>query len=269
MAGVASRRWRRETAVLLVWVGVTVVALTYLKAKEPRYLLPLATPLVCLGALAIVAPAHLVRGRLPHSATQVLVSAAMSALLVAAVVRAATITIPALRGLQPLVAFLTRADSSERLFYDGGYSGAFTVLVRTADPTFRHQVIRGDKLLYTAPFLKLIKPRSFVATPQDVLDALRGRAGCRWLAIEEVKAARIPAAAAMLRAVVAGPEFEHVRTFCITNPDPLKIHVYRMRGALETPEVIDLPVPMLGAEARLRARPIAPQRVGPGAGRRR
>jgi GT2 family glycosyltransferase len=263
IVGLVSRPWRRETAVLLLWVAVTLLALTCLKAKDPRYLVPLATPLVCLGAFAFVVPAHLVRGRLPHRAAQVLVPAAMSTLVVVAAVRASAIPIPELRGLQPLVAFLTRADSSERVFYDGGYSGHFTVLVRTADPALRHQVIRGDKLLYTAPMLKLIKPRSFATTPQDVLDALRCRAGCRWLAIEEGTAPGIPAAAMLLRAVVAGPEFEHVRTFCITNPDPLRIHVYRMRGPLETPEAIDLPLPMLGAEARLRARPIAPQRVGP------
>jgi glycosyltransferase involved in cell wall biosynthesis len=256
IAGLASRRWRRETTVLLLWVGVTVLVLTYLKAKDPRYLLPLATPLVCLAALAIVVPARLVRGRLPQFAGQALVPAAMAALVLAAAARASAIPIPQVQGLQPLVAFLARAAPSERVFYDGGYSGIFTVLARAADPALCRQVIRGDKMLYIAPILKLIKPRSFAATPQEVLDTLRRRAGCRWLAIEEATAPGGPVAATLLRAVVAGPEFEHVRTFCVTAPGPVRIHVYRMRGPVETPEAIDLPVPMLGAEARLRVRPI-------------
>jgi hypothetical protein len=200
-----------------------------------------------------------------HQVQQALVPAAMTALVAAAGVRAAATPIPELRGFQPLVAFLARAAGGERILYDGACSGVFTVLARAADPAFRLQIIRGDKLLYIEPVLKLIKPRSFVATPQEVRDALRCRAGCRWLAIEEDSAAGLPAAATLLRAVVAGPEFEHVRTFCITNPGPLLIHVYRMRGPIETPEAIELPVPMLGAEARVRARPIAPRRVGPGA----
>jgi GT2 family glycosyltransferase len=265
IAGLASRPWRRETAVLLVWVAVTVLVLTCLKAREPRYMLPLATPLVCLGALAIVVPARLVRGGMAHHVQQALVPAAMLALLAAAAVRAAATPIPELRGFQPLVAFLARAASGERILYDGACSGVFTVLVRAADPAFRLQIIRGDKLLYIEPVMQLIKPRSFVETPQEVLDALRCRAGCRWLAIEEVSAPGLPAAATLLRAVVAGPEFEHVRTFCITNPGPLTIDVYRMRGPIETPDAIELPVPMLGAEARVRARPIAPKRGGPGA----
>ncbi len=259
VAGILSRRWRRETALLLIWIGVTYLALTYLKAKDPRYLLPLATPLTCLAAIAIFAPARAVQVRLPHRAVTLLASAAMMAVLAAQAWQAWRIPVPAVSGFPELIAFFDQVAPGEAIFYDGRLAGVFTFYVRAGDPDFRRRVVRGDKLLYVIPLNGAMRSREFVASRQDVIEALQRRSGCRWLAIDE-GIGPLPAAS-LLREVVRGPEFEWVRSFPIHMGGVMRLDVYRMLIPVAAPEAIDLPMDMLGPGARLETRAIDRRRI--------
>jgi 4-amino-4-deoxy-L-arabinose transferase-like glycosyltransferase len=263
IAGLAHRRWRRETALLLAWVGVTYVALTYLRAKDARYLLPLAAPLVCLGAIPILAPVRGVGIPWARGDGSEIALAGMLVLVVAQGWSAWLTPVPDVRGFRELVAFLDRVAPGEPVFYDGLYSGIFIAQCRAGDDEVRRRVVRGDQLLYVAPLNRAMKARDFVASRRDVVEALRTRSGCRWLAIAEGGVPSPRPAAALLREAVAGSEFERVRSFPISGTRIARVDVYRMRIPVEAPQVVDLPVPMLGPDARLRGRPIAPGRIGP------
>jgi len=252
-AGLAGRRWRREAATLLIWIAVTALVLTYLKAKDGRYMLPLAVPLTCLGAIPVVLAAERT-GR----AARRLVPALAVALLAAMGLQAWRTPLPAVRNFAEIVAFFDRVAPGEPLFYDGKYNGVFTFYVRAADAAHRRRVVRGDKLLYVVPLNQSMKTREFVASRRDVVEALRTRSGCRWLAVEERSGADSPRAARLLREAVRGPEFLLVRSVPIRADTDERVDIYRMLIPLGPGPSMIIPLPMAGEGFQYEVRPGTP-----------
>ena len=89
------------------------------------------------------------------------------------------------RGFRELVAFFDRVAPAEPIFYDGSSMEPSSFYPRADDEDFCRQIVRGDHLLYTCPLNRSIKPRDFVTSPPEVIEALRRRSGCRWLTIED------------------------------------------------------------------------------------
>jgi hypothetical protein len=105
-------------------------------------------------------------------------------------------------------------------------------------------VALGSKLLYQdgpgSTFTRIQK--SNVASTKDVVNLLRTRSGCRWVAIEvTVNPGSI--GQRLLRQALAGPEFELVRSFPITGAATRRIDLYRMVSAVDPVASFDLSFP--------------------------
>jgi hypothetical protein len=130
------------------------------------------------------------------------------------------------------------------VLYDGQYDGLFGFYVRASDPHFERRVALGSKLLYQDGPASTFTPvqKSNVASTQDVVNLLRTRSGCRWVAIEVT---RNPGSIGrrLLREAVARPEFELVRSFPITGAGERRVDLYRSVIAVDPVAAVDLGFP--------------------------
>jgi hypothetical protein len=253
-----SGRWRFETKMLLVWVIVTYVCLTNLKARDPRYLMPLVVALVLLSAIGLAALAGVViAGSRSRRAGTAAVLAGATSLFLGLGWQAWHMPAVAQFGLREVAELLGSIAPDEPVFYDGYNHGAFIFHVRAADPDMRRMVVRGDKLLYVIPLNGMFKAHDIARSPREVVEILRTRAGCRFLAIEQGNTDPPSPAYAFLREAVRGPLFRRVATVPIVRASASKrIDIFEMLGSIDRPAEIDVPVPIWGQDARLKARPI-------------
>jgi hypothetical protein len=253
-AGLSLSRWRRETRVLLIWLGVIYVVFSCLPARDGRYVLLAVVPVVCLGMIALAAGARAVGGLV--GARWVLAGTAASVLGAQAWV-AAQARVPAANSFAPVAHFLAEEAPDEPFFYDGRYDGVFTFHIQANDPEYRRRVVLGRKLLYASAMIPGYRLREYVTSPEQVVEVLRTRGGCRWLAVEVGGEVEQVGPAQLLREAVRGPEFELVRSFPVDSDRGVeRVDVYRLLGPVERVEEVDLPFPILGEQATYRVRPI-------------
>jgi hypothetical protein len=263
VVGGVRRRWRFEMILLLMWVILTYVFLSVMRAKDARYLLPLGAPLILMCSIGVIemaqAPERIWRG---YHGTGVLLTATW-ALVVVLGWQAWHEPSHALRGIHELADFLRTVAPDEPVLYDGYYHGTFIFYVRAADPGFRRMVVRGNKLLYVDVRAPSRDPRSFVSSSTEAVEILRERSGCRWLAIENGSRPPPTPAYSYLREAVEGSLFRHIGTFPITgSPRTTRIDLYLMQDPVEPPAEIELPVPLLGRDAWIKTQPITSRRRG-------
>ncbi len=281
VAGLLGRRWRRETMLLLVWIGVLYVLHTLIEAKEPRYLLLLSTPLVCLGAIGVVALADglAARFRARAEAGRRVVPGTLLALLLAQVWLAAQQRVPAVKGFAEVARFLARQAPDEPVLYTGHDAAVFTFYVLAGDPDHRRRVVRGERLLsdIRPQGLRILATStvgllgasagagpllagSIVLPGRDgvwqCLEILQARAGCRWLAMGTGE----PPYAPTVRRAAQGPQFEFVHSFPAEGMAGLdRVEVYRLLVPVERQEEVDIPLPTPDGPHWLRVRPIPPR----------
>jgi 4-amino-4-deoxy-L-arabinose transferase-like glycosyltransferase len=259
VTGLWDPRWRRETGLLLLWAGISYLLFSLLRAQHSRYLLPLSTVLVCLCAMALLTLARwlaqLAHGR--QGAIQAAATASISAVLVIQLWLAPRVHVPSLHGFQEVTAFLAEKAPDEPVLYDGFYNNVFTFYLQAGDPDYRRRVVRGDKLLYASALFQTVNVREFVSSPAEVVEVLRTRGGCRWLAIEGGDFPVWVPAAQWLRKVVTGPDFELVRSFPITGAGVNRVDLYRFLVPIQQSAEVDLPFPIMGSDAHQRVKPIS------------
>jgi hypothetical protein len=239
IAGFFTARWRTDAAYLAIWITALIVGLSLLPAKDPRYVL-LAAPAFVLAAaigLAVAVP-HLGARRPEWQA------AALAAGLAAGFWSAARVQVPQVSGFREIATYLQEQAPRDAVLYDGQYDGLFGFYVRASDPHFERRVALGSKLLYQDGPASTFTPvqKSNVASTQDVVNLLRTRSGCRWVAIEVT---RNPGSIGrrLLREAVARPEFELVRSFPITGAGERRVDLYRSVIAVDPIAAVDLGFP--------------------------
>jgi hypothetical protein len=239
IAGSFTARWRTDAAYLAIWITALIVGLSLLPAKDPRYVL-LAAPAFVLAAaigLAVAVP-HLAARRPEWQA------AALAAGLAAGFWSAARVQVPQVSGFREIATYLQEQAPRDAVLYDGQYDGLFGFYVRASDPHFERRVALGSKLLYQDGPASTFTPvqKSNVASTQDVVNLLRTRSGCRWVAIEVT---RNPGSIGrrLLREAVARPEFELVRSFPITGAGERRVDLYRSVIAVDPVAAVDLGFP--------------------------
>ena len=256
--GLCSPRWRRETSLLLIWAAVTYGFFSLLPAKSSRYLLPLSTALVCLCAIALLATTQrlveLAHGS--QKATRVTGVTIILAILAAQVWLASGVRMPVVHGFETIAAFLAERAPDEPVLYDGFYNNVFTFYVQAGDPDYRRRVVRGDKLLYVTSMFHNLDVHEQVSSPEEVVEMLRTRGGCRWLAVEFGRLAEEVAPAQRLRGTIKGPQFKLVKSFPIAGWGVKRVDIYRFLVPVQTPADVDLPFPIMGGDAHQRVRPI-------------
>jgi len=239
IAGFFTARWRTDAAYLAIWITALIVGLSLRPAKDPRYVL-LAAPAFVLAAaigLAVAVP-HLGARRPEWQA------AALAAGLAAGFWSAARVQVPQVSGFREIATYLQEQAPRDAVLYDGQYDGLFGFYVRASDPHFERRVALGSKLLYQDGPASTFTPvqKSNVASTQDVVNLLRTRSGCRWVAIEVT---RNPGSIGrrLLREAVARPEFELVRSFPITGAGERRVDLYRSVIAVDPVAAVDLGFP--------------------------
>ncbi len=257
IAGLWSRRWRREVKLVLVWILVCYVWFSYIVAREPRYALLLVPPLVFLSVVALVAGFERLSaafGGNPAWATL----AGLAVLIGAHLAAAPQVPVPSAHGMRKVVAFIEQKAPDQRIFYEGKFDGLFSFYIRAGDHKLTQSVTLGDKLLYAAAWYASPGMVKLVASPHDVVDTFRTRCGCRWLVVEGKWENHEPAPDRYLRQALRGPEFALVRSFPFHGPAPLPTHidVYRFLPSIETPKQQKLRFPILGNNKAYRVTPI-------------
>jgi hypothetical protein len=257
-AGLARRRWREDTLLLGTWVAVCYIVFSLMNAKETRYLLLAVPPLLCLGARGLLAAVSLVEAaaKPPAAVRRLAVPAALGAWLLAQAALAFGVRLPSMQGFREVVAFVEQVAPAEAVFYDGYHNGVFSFHVQAGDPDYRRRVVLGSKLLYATGLHERFRLEEFVASPGEVVEVLRTRGGCRWLAVEVSRPSERVAASRLLREAVQGPEFELVRSFLVAGLDVQRVDLYRLELPLQTPDGVELPFPILGKQTRYTAQPI-------------
>lgn len=261
VSGFRSRRWRLEVISFVVWIFSLYIPLSLFEAKDLRYALLLSAPLVGLGTLAVVQIStwltdHIPQWRLTSKNTA---SAVFLALVLLQIYLAASYRVTSVSGYKEVAAFLSQVAPEEPVFYDGFYDGTFVFYTRAGDPELRRRVVLGNKLLYTSSIFPGWKQQTFVQSPEDVIEVLRERGGCRWLAIEMGRDTDSLDPMRYVRQAVKTPAFELVRSFPITADDTTHVEVYRFTLPIREVQEVELPFAVLGPDVKYRVRPIPPR----------
>jgi hypothetical protein len=258
--GLASRRWRREVKLALVWILVVYTGFSYIAAREARYVLLLAPPLVLLSVIALVSGCALLSAAFGGNPPRAMLAAmaGLAVLIGMHLIAAPDVFVPAVRGMRRIVAFIDREAPNQRIFYAGRFDGVFSFLIRAGDHRMTQSVTLDSKLLYATAVVPGIKLVKMVSSPQDVIEAFRVRCGCRWLVVEGKSKLREPAPDRYLRQALRGPDFKLVRSFPFHGPDPGLTHidVYRFLLPIKTPPQQELLFPILGSNKAYRVTPI-------------
>jgi len=260
----ADARWRREFKWAGIWVAVGLAAFSFMMAKEERYILFLAPPIVILGVIGLFSLCSWGTA-LAGTTSSWIFRSVTAAVLAFHVWMVPGLNVPIVVGMPQVVTFVEEAAPGGMILYDGHYNGIFAFYLRSHDPEFRRGVIRGDKLFYPSAIDagKYLTER--VSSPADVVNVLQKECGCRWLALERQSALGTEQIRApqYLRQAVAGPEFKLVKSFPLHvvmrtdgTPDDTQIDVYEFLAFIGVPVEYELRMPILGKKTIIRGKPI-------------
>jgi hypothetical protein len=110
--------------------------------------------------------------------------------------------------MREVVAFLEQVAPAEPVFYDGYYDSLFAFYVRAGDPGFCRQVVVGAKLLYASALMPGWLLEEFAKTQPEVINRLRTKGGCQWLAFEVSRRPQTLAPAQLLRDTIRWNTFK-------------------------------------------------------------
>jgi 4-amino-4-deoxy-L-arabinose transferase-like glycosyltransferase len=244
--GLARRQWRRDTVLLLLWIGTCYLVFVNFWAKESRYLLVACPALLylCARALLAISQAAAAVRAVPGG---LVFTASLGALVLVEAWLAGSRPLPSVHDFKEVVAFAEQVAPAEPVFYDGCHDGLFIFNVQAADPEYQRQVVIGSEVLYTD---------SPEAPPTNLIETLRTRYGCRWLVIEFGALSEGSPAARCLREALESDAFERVRSFPIARAGVDRVDVYRLLGPVGSPTKVVLPPTMPGTRAQEGVEPI-------------
>jgi len=232
--------WRTELMYFGSWIAVLLVGFSMIPAKDPRYVLLAAPAFVLLIATGAASILHRLPGVTPGWRAAMLVASLGAAFAVGW-----RVEIPRVSGLRDVAGFLWQNGRGDAVLYDGRYTGVFGFYVRALDPSFEQRVVSADKLIYqygpTTSFRFIEQSR--LTTVAEVLDAIRTRCGCRWVALEAGPDQERLAPQRLLRQTVRASGFALMRSFPVIAPDASRVDLYRVLGPVSPVSTVDLTFP--------------------------
>jgi hypothetical protein len=236
LVALTTRAYRHEGVRLALVFVIVMACLVTLPARDPRYLLLLAPVCVLAAFTGLAACAgHM---RQPHAT-----GTAVALALVMAGWSAHATPVRIVSGLEEVAAYLRSQGPHDAVLYSGRYDGVFGFHVRALDPGFERRVVLSHKLLYNLHQ----PPGSFewvetphVNSPSDVVDVIRSRSGCRWVAVEIAPEAFRKESDKLLHQALEGPEFELVRSFPVIAGVTVRVDLYRFLPPLDPPPPMDV-----------------------------
>jgi len=250
--------WRRgERLMLVLWVVVSYLALSFIELKEARHgvilLVPVAIWIACglVWLVGLVAGARALEHPLASAA-----SAVAAALLV--VLTLATRAVPRVDGYEEAArraAALAPAESA--VLFSGKRDGSFIFSMRTASGRPDLYTVRADKLLLTVAVRRELVVAQRDDTEEEILERIRD------LGVSVVVAQRDfwtdLAAMARLQRVLDGPGFEEVGRIPVVANLPVEdteLRLYRIRGEVKPrPPNFAIDLPIIGRRIEGEARP--------------
>jgi 4-amino-4-deoxy-L-arabinose transferase-like glycosyltransferase len=260
--GMLVRRLRHETILILIMAVVCFTFFAYVPAREGRYILLLSVPIVCFCMLGLISTVHYF-GKLIKMRTEWVRAATLTAIAVLIVGQAwvaSKVSVLSISGFKQLVGFIEKVAPDEPVFYDGRSPNIFIFYLMAGDPDYHRRAVIGRKLIYAESIIHSLQ--EFISSPQDAVEVLQKRGGCKWVAVNDRPDAPQIEAPWHLRKAVKGPEFELVQSFPITRkwtPDMVErnnVCVYRFLVPIERVEEVDMPLFSLGENVRIRIKPI-------------
>ncbi len=257
VSGLFLKNLRVSTIVLTLWLVIEYLFLSYLKAKEDRYILPLGFPLVGLAGVAVVSLQAMLDKLKLQANSPVFMQAVSLGLVSWLGYQAWVMPSRQVNGMREIAEFLAAEAPTESVFYDGRYHSLFTYYVRASDSGMTRGVVRGDKLLYTYKMSRGLKAEEFASSPAEVLELLKTDSGCQYLVVESDPGPKARMPGIWLREMVKQEPFELVRSFELSGSKwSNTIDVYRITVPIEHPTTFDIPVPTAGSNARMHAAPL-------------
>ena len=249
----ATPRWRREAVYLGLWIVMLLVAMSFLPARESRYVLLAAPALVMSAALGIVCITDRWTSGGAWMNTLVVVASLSAMGLLATHTR-----VPTVSGIRDVAAYLAVAAPNDAVLFDGDHSGVFVFYMRSLDPDFQRRTVLASKLLYAASNRRTFEvvEESYVASTDDVVTALRSRAGTRYVAFERGSIEHEVAGRRLLREALQRADFTLVRSFPVSAWDTRRIDLYRLEGTVTPILGVDLTFPSFSTRRFLQVRPI-------------
>ncbi|WP_144299643.1 glycosyltransferase family 39 protein [Elioraea rosea] len=244
--------WRRgERTMLVLWVVVSYLALSFIELKEARHGVILLVPIAAWIACGLVWLAGLA-GRAQGPALAAGAGAALVALTVA------TEAVPRVDGYEEAarrVAALAPPDST--VLFSGKRDGSFVFSMRTVSGRPDLYTARADKLLLTVAVRRELGVGQREDTEEEILERIRD------LGVSVVVAQRDfwtdLAAMARLQHVLDGPGFEEIGRIPVVANVPTEdreLRLYRIRGEVKPrPPSFTIDLPIIGRRIEGEARP--------------
>lgn len=219
--------WRSEAGRLALGLGVILLCLVPLPARDVRYAL-LATPLLAWSALLLplsLLPSVAARWQGPA------ISGGVLGLLLAALPGCLAVEVPVVMGFESAATYLAQQGPHDTVMYDGRHEAVFGFHLRAADPARQRRLVLAEQV-----FNRRSQDRDFTRrnqalaeTPEEVRKAWRESSGARWVLVEIRDESKLSATSRDLRTVLAGPDFEHVASFPLRTPATIRLDLYRAR----------------------------------------
>ena len=253
-AGLARARWRSEALFIVIWITVLIVGLSVLPARDPRYILLVAPAFILAATIGIACAVRYLPALDPAWRPGILAAG-----LAVGVGLTARIQVPQVSGFREIATYLQEQAPTDAVLYDGPYDGLFGFHVRALDPNFERRLVLANKLLYESGFTNTFTwvQTSNVTSTDDVVNFLRTRSGCRWVAIEQSRYSRLALGQRLLRQAVERSEFEMVRSFPIAGAGERRVNLYRMLMRVEPVAAVELRFPSLSSREFHQIVPIA------------
>ncbi len=238
-AGALVGRWRRELTFSGGWIAVTYLFHSYLFGKDIRYILPLASPLLSLTAVAVWSILGPLTGRLRPRVAFAAAPAVIASLLAMHLWLARSVVLPRVDGFEAIVATI-QADSgptpgSILVALDGLNWALLTCFVRLDDPEFRLRVLPASWFWKFAGVTPPSARGSSGSLEAGAMESLLAHSGCRWVIIQddpELGTSSSRPSSRLLRDALRLPHFQPIRTFEIRGPSPATATLYRQVGPI-------------------------------------
>jgi len=233
----ATARLRREGAYLVCWILAPLLALPILPARDLRYILLVAPAFVIAAAIGLGPVLRFLPPNRPAFRV-----AALLAGLATGIWMASLIHIPENTGFRDISAYLRDHAPADAVMYDGYHDGLFAFYVRALDPNFERRIMLGQELVYyrhQASTFRWVETVNAAST-RDVVQLLRTKSGCRWVALEVGSYSGRSPGPQLLRQAVAGSDFTFVRSFPVSAGSANRIDLYRMLGPVTPVTTIDV-----------------------------
>jgi Glycosyl transferase family 2/Dolichyl-phosphate-mannose-protein mannosyltransferase len=235
--GLRDTIWRKEAKFIAAWIATAIVVFLFLPATDARYILIVAPAFVlaaAIGAASLLRPLSVIS---PLWQAGILLAG-----LTVAGWQASRLQIPKDAGFRTVASYLSEHAPNDAVLYDGYHDGLFGFYFRALDPQYQRRLVLGQQLFYHyGPVGTFHWVATMNATStQDVVDILRSRSGCSWVAIEVGSRSEEAEGQRLLRKAVSGPPFTRVNSFPLIASNAERIDLYRLDGEIRPVSTIDL-----------------------------